>query len=89
MNITQGEWKATYVSGGDYEITSDGFVGWIAKVNVDCYSVKSNAHLIAAAPTMLQALKAARISMLDDEDYQKFKPVIATIDNALAKAEGK
>jgi hypothetical protein len=49
----------------------------------------ANAHLIAAAPDMYQALKAARISMLGDEDYQKFKPVLETIDKALAKAEGK
>jgi hypothetical protein len=49
---------------------------------------EEDARLISAAPDMYQALRAARISMFDDEDYQKFKPVILTIDKALAKAEG-
>lgn len=93
MAHTKGEWKAEYRSGGDYEITSDGFVGCIAKVNVDCYAVKSNAHLIAAAPDLLEALKAVLSTVIVNDDmttsYAIDGKTRKQINRALAKAEGK
>ena len=50
---------------------------------------EANARLIAAAPELLQACKAALISMIDDSYYQEFKPVIDTLEAAIAKAEGR
>lgn len=46
-------------------------------------------NLIAAAPELLQALKAVAISLTDDEYYQQFKPLLETVNEAIAKAEGK
>lgn len=55
----------------------------------DGEETEANASLIAAAPDMYEALKATRISLMADEHYQEFKPLLKTIEHALAKAENK
>jgi hypothetical protein len=50
---------------------------------------KAEAELLAAAPAMLQTLKACRISIIADEYYQEFKPLLKTIDSVLASLEEK
>ena len=49
---------------------------------------EANAHLIAAAPDMLEALKAFR-GYLDGDLYARLKLVEEQADAAIAKAEGK
>ena len=64
----------------------------IVEVNSASFSAKeneANAHLIAAAPDLLGALKAVHISLINDDDYMKHKPLLETINQALAKAGGK
>ncbi len=43
--------------------------------------------LHAAAPDLLKACKAARISLIDDETYAQFKPLLKTLEDAIAKAQ--
>lgn len=38
---------------------------------------------------MYEALKACHVSLIDDECYQQFKPLLKTIEQALSKADGK
>lgn len=42
--------------------------------------------LHAAAAQLLKACKAARISIIDDEKYAEFKPLLKTLEAAIAKA---
>ena len=42
-----------------------------------------------AAPEMYEALKACEISLISDEHYQEFKPLLETINKALKRAEGR
>lgn len=51
-----------------------------------CFSCK---RLLSSAPEMLQMLRAAVVSLLDDESYQKHKELIHSIDKVVKKAEGK
>ncbi len=41
-----------------------------------------------AAPQMYEALNAARISLISDEYYQAFKPLLKTIEAVLATIDG-
>tara|TARA_R100000306_G_scaffold26658_1_gene30401 strand:+ start:24 stop:338 length:315 start_codon:yes stop_codon:yes gene_type:complete len=50
--------------------------------------VRANAHLIAAAPDMYEALQQA-ITSMQDSGYQNSHVVIRAGKAALAKAEGK
>jgi hypothetical protein len=54
---------------------------------------EANAEFIVRAvnayDALVSALKATRVSLIDDEHYQEFKPLLRTIDEAIAKAEGK
>lgn len=43
--------------------------------------------LHAAAGDLLKACKAARISVIDDEHYEEFKPLIRTLEAAIARAK--
>ena len=38
---------------------------------------------------MYEALKAVSVSLIDDEYYHHFKPLLDTVNKAIAKAEGK
>lgn len=37
---------------------------------------------------MFKALKAVEVSLIEDEYYQHFKPLLKTVKDALNKAEG-
>ena len=47
---------------------------------------KANARLIAAAPDLFTACKAAYVTLIDDEHYQTFKTLIRTLEEAINKA---
>lgn len=54
----------------------------------------ANAFLIAAAPELLEALKAARSAWLAEANSgdgvnEEQEPILAQVDAAIAKAEGK
>lgn len=49
----------------------------------------ANAHLIAAAPELLEALNRARYELVTEKFYPETAPVIQVIDAAIAKARGE
>jgi hypothetical protein len=90
------EWKSRVneKNQSTFIISSDG--AFIARTDGAGQSIfpkskdwKLNARLIAAAPDMLVALKAAKVFLLDDDLYAQSAELRKTIDNAIAKAEGK
>lgn len=50
---------------------------------------QANASLIAAAPDLLEALKALRDHAVDDTDDRRLSEAVANADAAIAKAEGR
>lgn len=50
---------------------------------------KENSKLIAASPELLQAVKAAKVSLIGDDELHRFKDLLKTLDAAINKAEGK
>ena len=48
-----------------------------------------DANLIAAAPGLLKACKAALITLIDDELYESTSEVRKTLEDAISKAEGR
>ena len=69
INYSKGKWEVIWPSGSNPFIQANGSVASIATVNMDNYSVKGNAALIAAAPVMYEALKAVLYSA---EQWVKF-----------------
>jgi len=94
MNYTKGEWRVgePFVKGQDYPIYSeDGYE--LARAFIYNGEQKANAHLIAAAPDMYEALKQL---MVDYRVICERKPRNTILQTrlsmavkALAKAEGK
>jgi len=81
MNYTKGKWKVDK-QGRDYpnmviEPTS-------GRVIADCYDSEANAHLIASAPDMYEALREI-CRRYDEDGILDISPA----RKALAKAEGK
>lgn len=103
-SFTPGPWKATPTLHGEFEITAadrdDASAPWyVAVAMADCGFPQSqseaNAHLIAAAPDLYEALKLAleciaycRKAHKDAQSGEGF-PVEIILDAALAKAEGR
>lgn len=100
LQYTKGEWKLDKVSSFRYVLYPNGrdnaYV--IAEINsgvsrhtkLTPNEGEANANLIAASPLLYEALKALM------EEYQNVVPynridtfLLETVDNALAKAEGK
>ena len=102
MNYTKGKWKA---DNGDSEL-------WGVFTDLDddgiCYmcepngvllrpgEAQANAHLIASAPAMYEALKTALVDIRGlvrkmnwDNEKEELKMATGHIEKALAKAEGK
>jgi hypothetical protein len=50
---------------------------------------EANARLIAAAPELLEALKMARLLMVEIDGYEPTGSSIRVIDSAIAKATGE
>lgn len=91
MNYTKGEWKVErpYVDKGFMISVRDkrGLLkDWVAEVQ-PTKSGEANANLIAAAPSMYEALKAIIIDLKVMKNYdQRF---VAKWEAIVAKAEGK
>lgn len=87
-NTTQGPWKVAentgahvYIRGKDDESDTQ----TIAKVWLQDGFIDDNAHLIAAAPQMLQALKIIESCLApEDNDFAAL-----AVRAAIAKAEGR
>jgi len=47
---------------------------------------EANARLIAAAPDLYFACRAALLTLEDDDNYYKYKDVVNTLRQAIAKA---
>lgn len=91
---TPGPWSVRCAP--NHWMVDAGFrTGNIATINNGRVQQKHNAHLIAAAPEMLEALKMARECIAwcrkHHPDAQKGEgvPAEAFIDAAIAKAEGR
>ena len=90
---TPGPWEVeqdgpwTLVRGRDPELPSDDIPGPLVCTPADNGYTQANAHLIAAAPDLLAALKeiVAGISVGTDPDHPWIKEARA----AIAKAEGR
>ena len=90
---TPGPWKAVpdksrnmytwYVEG------AKGVVPTIARLSLidACEEIESNAHLIAAAPAMYEALQATLAYFM--RSNQSHAPEVQAIRTALAQAEGR
>lgn len=79
--------------GGDCAIVAQGnaviaetFFRWGAAHNATADAI-SNAHLIAAAPDLLTALKRVRAEISEAE--LNYSSLVPAIDSAVAKAEGR
>jgi hypothetical protein len=103
MNYTKGEWEVggktehdfhagLIMLNGGYDENEGGFPN-VCYINDMNRQAETDAHLIAAAPDLYEALKEARLQI--EYLHGKFQEtssgnnVLAKIDNALAKAEGK
>lgn len=94
--FTPGPWQRYERTDGGFVITTQKGLTPAALANIvfrrDLHEFAANAHLIAAAPELYEALEMVRDA---DEDCRKDglprTPDIAraTIDRALAKAEGR
>lgn len=87
-DFTKGEWNIypTNHTGVDLKIAIHILDQGIAYLSKDLVNYLANAHLIAAAPDMYEALKALV------EYHQKYGGVVPNLTNAnraLAKAEGR
>ena len=108
MNNTKGEWKVTDSAfsrfttyrgkrqGGRTFVTTALNLNQVAEAQGDTQEeAEANAHLIAAAPDMYEALKAllrwAELSYTNDtgEWADENDPTIVLTKKAIAKAEGK
>ena len=92
---TKGEWKPAYhgnVNGYEkYSVCTDTDVVCNIHVKADGNEANANAHLIASAPDMYEALKVLVKEYNVDLEYCKFTdiPHWEKACKALAKAEGK
>ncbi len=89
MEYTKGEWKASEQEqdfyGKDYYAVRSIHDGRIQRV-ADVW-IEANAHLIAAAPDMYEALKSI-VKDVDETGYCRVHHIV-TGQQALAKAEGR
>jgi len=99
MNYTKGEWKAVDSSAGGLVMAGlFPYVVGCAEGTIARVTIEANAHLIAAAPLMYEALKEtdmiyAEYCALNPEpltgSWNLVQGIIAKVHTALAKAEGK
>jgi len=86
MNYTKGEWTARKVPRDSNKLNIMCNETFIATPYIAYGQMEANAHLIAAAPEMYEALKA----VTNTGAWQRMPEyVIKDIVKALAKAEGK
>jgi len=83
--FTKGEWFASVID-NEWSITSDiGRIVRLGKNTAKYPEAQANAHLIAAAPMMYEALSAINASKDPFNDVT----IIHNMVNALRKAKGK
>lgn len=83
MNHTRAPWRHDGADFGDWTIYSgDKIVGWLEGFNNDW-----DAHLICAAPVLLEALEHARaVIKYDHKDDKRYAELIEDIDAAIDQA---
>jgi hypothetical protein len=96
MNNTQGDWRAIIDDQGPYWLIRNdehiiAKVGWGDLTNIEIKEVEADAHLIAAAPDLYEALLSALGSLvaLGIQNQSWGNEVTEYIKKALAKAEGR
>lgn len=77
---TPGPWKITHSEVNGYRVSDS--TGWGVAVVLKDVNDEANAHLIAAAPAMLEALEAlealaSNYGGLSDENYNIVKAAVA------------
>lgn len=94
MDYTKGEWKIEGYSRREFTISADDTIIADVLINDDQVEAGANAHLIASAPDLYEALKG--ISEWTDafdgshESLETMRNNIKSmVSKALAKAEGK
>jgi len=88
--FTPGPWKVQrYDNGNSYAISPVGSAKVIAKLQSKTFDNKANAHLIAAAPEMYEALKEIYQLLEKHEPHWYLRKHYNLVAKALAKAEGK
>jgi hypothetical protein len=98
MEYTNGKWEAyktnivkdeecwTICAGKD---GNNGIARTVTDRDVPIAERQANANLIASAPDMYMTLRAVEVSLIDDEYYQHFKPLLLAVRQAINKAEGR
>ena len=83
-----GPWKITHTALNGYRVSDS--TGWGVAIVLKDVNDEANAHLIAAAPQMLEALEAA-ISALEDASCLGFNLTeqIKKVDAAIRAANGE
>lgn len=62
--------------------------GAVCALPVRSERARADARLIAAAPDLLEACKAALVTLSDDDLYERCKETYKTLEAALARVEG-
>jgi len=87
MTHTKGPWRLVWWGNDQYplplSILANNDEQWVT--NGGCVSSEANARLIAAAPDLLEALRAAKTWL---EGWASAESELAIIDAAISKAEG-
>jgi len=78
-------WDYDYAEEAPWLIGKDNQI--IIKGEIDCAN-KANAHLIAAAPDLYEAIKELLYALQDDDNWRT-SGVYEDAENALAKARGE
>lgn len=92
MKHTQGPWKAEWDDNGQWYIEPLGITGHALRGDSGECVESANAHLIAAAPDLLEALNVVRgkLNCLLNEGRDTFSiEDDEMIQSAIAKAEGQ
>jgi len=82
---TPGPWQVEARRGETWVCRADSAV--LARVAA-AKEIRANARLIAAAPELLEALKAVRIELREGGSYRKADRCHAIVEAAIAKATG-
>jgi len=93
---TKGPWVARFVPNGAIKYwaiigaQSNGFEIVVATVNAEVDRDDNNAHLIAAAPDLLEACRALlKDHVITEPHHEHLCPECISAQKAIAKAEGE
>ena len=95
MGYTKGEWELINPMNDEWIVKAhDGLIAVVSRNSlITSMTNKANAHLLAAAPRMYEALRhtvIALVNKLDDTDYltQQEELLLIEAREALSKADG-